>query len=484
MKKGIKNRLMLSFLYTSGIIFFVMLFTCVLLLVSVNSIAKSYESNKRLNHFTEIALQTEMALEDYVNIKTYKTIDAYFASREDLEREVADFCKKPSTNHVLQQEFIVYKLTESFLGFADGAVYARRSDIKNQTSILYKEAQKNYKLLKKNIEKLNQLYFVENLQSYNRLRSIIFKMTIFCIAVVFLSILVNFFLVYYLVSKITDPLIEISESANRLANRDFDIPIFTYDRQDEIGNICRAFNRMILSIREYIDTIWEKAIEENELREKEMKMNELYQDAKLTALQAQINPHFLFNTLNTGAQLAMMEGSDKTCDFLEQVADFYRYNIQFNGQESLLENEIQLLESYVYIMKTRFGDRFDFNKKIEIDNLNIKIPGMILQPLVENCIKHGFAGITKGGIIELRVFKSGKYVFVTVSDNGVGFPEEKRNFTKRDNSVINSKEDSGTGIGLKNVHARLCMYYKTDDVFDIQESESGGTKFVIRIKNV
>ena len=97
---------------------------------------------------------------------------------------------------------------------------------------------------------------------------------------------------------------------------------------------------MIISIREYIDTIWEKAIQENELREKEMKMTALYQEARLNALQTQIHPHFLFNTLNTGAQLAMMEGSDKTCSFLEQVADFYRYNLQQTGQDVSLADEL------------------------------------------------------------------------------------------------------------------------------------------------
>jgi len=141
-----------------------------------------------------------------------------------------------------------------------------------------------------------------------------------------------------------------------VAQQDFDVPLFNKKSHDEIGNICRAFDRMIISIREYIDKIWEKARTENELRERQMEMQALYADAQLKAFQSQINPHFLFNTLNTGAQLAMMEGADKTCFFIEQTSDFFRYNIA-QKEDASIDDELGLVDSFVYIMKVRFGKR-------------------------------------------------------------------------------------------------------------------------------
>ena len=204
----------------------------------------------------------------------------------------------------------------------------------------------------------------------------------------------------------------------------FDVPLFESQEKNEIGNICRAFDSMIISIREYIGASWEKALKENELREKEIDMRALYTDAHLKALQDQIQPHFLFNTLNTGAQLAMIEGADKTCYFLEQVADFLRYNIQHPGSDASIGEELGMLDNYIYIMKTRFGERYQFIKDIDQSTLGVKIPNTILQPLVENCMKHGLKDITENGKITISVKRTDNSIVIEISDNGKGFDPE------------------------------------------------------------
>jgi sensor histidine kinase YesM len=283
--------------------------------------------------------------------------------------------------------------------------------------------------------------------------------------------------------------------ALRVANRDFDGPLFNSTARDEIGNICRAFDRMIISIREYIDTIWEKALQETELREKDMEMRELYADAQLRALQNQINPHFLFNTLNTGVQLAMMEGADKTCFFMEQVADFFRYNIQQKNQTATIDEELALVDNFVYIMKVRFGDRLQFVKDVpEGENTKI-LPRMTLQPLVENCIKHGLNGAK--GIVVLKIRRDSFFTRISISDNGCGFPPELRkkilDTAPEDTvaeesaagSVADAKNTKNTGTGLINVITRLRLYFHRSDVFDILPNDEGqGTAFIIRIPNV
>lgn len=501
MKRGIRRRLLCSFFLTSGIICAIMLFITLTITSIVDSIADSYDSNKILKDFSSMMSGTENALESYMNLKSYENIDGYYSNREKLERMTLGFNRKLSDEKIPMSEYTVAKFTESFLGYADLAVYEKRAGNNLSAASYYHEALTAYSFLSESVISLNELYFDENVLRYSTMQVFVKQIVHFSLIIIVIVILFNIGLVYYLVSTITQPLVEISNVANSLAERNFDIPLFTYKNADEVGNICRAFNRMILSIREYIDTIWENAIAENEHKEKELKMKELYQDAKLNALQSQINPHFLFNTLNTGAQLAMLEGDDRTCGFLEQVADFYRYNLQFTGQDSTLEDEIKMVETYVYIMKVRFGEKFVFSTDIRYSNLNIRIPGMILQPLVENCIKHGLASVTKGGKITLSIYEDEdsysteenckKNVFIAVSDNGCGFPADVKQailsnkFTLSTENMVECKDNSsGTGVGLVNVIARLRMFYKDDDVFDIRENGSVGTSFIIKVKNV
>ena len=291
------------------------------------------------------------------------------------------------------------------------------------------------------------------------------------------------------VTKIIHPLEEISQVAEQVADRNFDIPLFNKTGNNEIAKICMAFDRMIVSIREYINTIWDKARTENELREKEIEMMALYSKAQLKAFQSQINPHFLFNTLNTGAQLAMMEGADKTCSFIEQTSDFFRYNLRQQKTSASLSDELGIVDNYVYIMKVRYGQRLEFVKNIPEKNFPEELPVMTLQPLVENCIKHGLQDSEKGKVT-LTVGENPYYILISISDNGNGMSEEtKRKIMESDtldNFSIASDGSQNTGIGLLNVYSRLRIYFKRDDIFDIMQNEcESGTKFIVRIpKNV
>ncbi|AEE15985.1 sensor histidine kinase [Treponema brennaborense] len=492
MKTSIRSRLLRSFFLSFCIMCVLILYVAVIVSAVVRSVAVSYKTNSELDAYYALLAQTELSLESYMKLRTYESIDNYYSFRSKLESHPAILCGKPSVELIGQKEYSILRFTESFIGYADKAVYARRANKNREADGNYIHAMKSFSLLTEAVSELSTLYFRNNITRYNQLLETVSDIMKNCASIILLIIVLNTVLIYMLVSRITQPLVEISDAAHQLAERNFDIPLFSYDKQDEIGNICRAFNRMIVSIREYIDTIWEKAINEAELRERESKMTALYQDAQLKALQAQINPHFLFNTFNTGAQLAMLEGSDRTCRFLEQASDFYRYNLSRTGQDTTLQEELALVDNYVYIMKVRFTSKFDFEKEIECADLRRRIPSMTLQPLVENCIRHGLADVSSGGKITLRVYSltegETETVCVTIADNGCGFPpqERQRLLSGNPGPVQKRPQDGtgGTGIGLDNVVTRLRTYYQTDDVFDIAEAAGGGTVFIIRIRNV
>lgn len=513
---SIRRRIINSFVHFALLLFAVVsVFLAVTVLV-LAGIGNYYKNNAKLDYFIDMLASTQKSMERYIKMRSYEAIDAYYKNRSQIELASMEFCMEPNADEILQKEYTVFMLTESFTDCADSTVYSCRAANSLETQRRYAETCRAYAILQSEVRALNMLYFKKSIARYNYSLNMMKTAGVLGLAALGAAVALNVILVGMRVSKIILPLADISEASHRIAERDFDIPLFTYDKDDEIGSICSAFNRMIISIKEYVDTIWEKAIAENELREKEVQMYSLYREAQLKALQARINPHFLFNTMNTGAQLAMMEGADRTCSFLEQVSDFFRYNLQHTKGETTLGEELRLVDNYIYIMKVRFGTKFTFEKDIRYSNQSFKIPCMILQPLVEDCIKHGLYEVSKGGKILLKVytdFSDGSTcLFITVSDNGCGFNPEVRKrlmdnlsaaaeenlpapddiFTgtySDNNNAIDDESGSGEktqgqGIGLQNVISRLRIYYRSRDVFSIEDNKDGGTVFIIKVRNV
>ncbi len=465
-----------------------LLTTMRLSLYSMSNLGDSYKSNSELTHFSQAVTTTEKAMEDYVNYRTFESIDAYYNARTKIEDYFEKFQELPSKNDVAHKEYIVHQLTEAFLYYSNLAISARRANNEAEIQLNYKYAMDSYNYLTSQILELNNLRLQQNAIRYNQNQSRILLSNTVSIIFFLVFTLMIFIVLYLTITSIMEPLADISEVAHKVARRNFDVPLFNRTSNDEIGTICTAFDRMIISIREYIDTIWEKARTEAELKEKEIEMQALYTDAQLRALQNQVNPHFLFNTLNTGAQLAMMENADKTCYFIEQVADFFRYNIQQQSRTVSIDEELGLIDNFVYIMKVRFGNRLDFTKEIPEGPFKEQIPSMTLQPLVENCIKHGLK--KSKGKVKLSITREENFIVISISDNGDGMPENTRKAvfeavasgTTRLSQDVLDNNSTHNGTGLISVFMRLKLQFQRNDLFDITDGENKkGTKFIIRI---
>ena len=208
-----------------------------------------------------------------------------------------------------------------------------------------------------------------------------------------------------------------------------------------------------------------------ELKQKdalEEKLKSLAAHAELKALKAQINPHFLFNSLNTIASLINIAPA-KAEEAVEKLADVFRYILSSSNREFVtLQNEIDFLDSYLDIEKARFGDRLEVKKSVQPEVLSTRIPSLILQPLVENCLKHG---ITKEGKvkIDIKCFFNGNTVNIEVLDQGQGVPEEiKRGLYTQ-------------STGLRNVSERLLRVYGEGYGFKIKDNNPYGTIAVVTI---
>ena len=458
---------------------------------SIENLGASYKTNSELTDFTQNLSSTEKSMENYINYRTFESIDAFYNSRLKVETFYESLQDFPSRNEVFHKEYIVHQLTESFLYYSNQAISARRANADEEVNINYKYAIDSYNYLTSQILELNKLRLQQNASRYNENQNRIILTNMLSILFFLIVSILIFFILYLTITSIMEPLVEISDVSHKIANGDFDIPLFNRKSNDEIGNLCKAFDRMIISIREYIDTIWEKARIEADLKEKEVEMQSLYTDAQLRALQNQINPHFLFNTLNTGAQLAMMENADKTCYFIEQVADFFRYNIQQQSRTASIDEELGLIDNFVYIMKVRFGSRLDFTKEIPEGSFPEQIPSMTLQPLVENCIKHGLK--KSKGKVRLCLQRTEEFIIISVSDNGDGMPQKTRQAvfeavasgTSRLAPEVLDDNSTHNGTGLISVFLRLQLQFHRNDLFDIQDGENGkGTKFIIKVPDV
>ncbi len=483
---GIRAQLMAGVLASFLLSLTIIICLTTLLSRVMRQTGNAFQTNADLDIFLNNIENTEKAMESYMSYRTFESIDRYYHHEAAAESGAERFRQNPSESEVEQKEYVIKMLSLSFFDLSNKAIAARRANNSYDADLYYFKALDCYSFLRDEIVNLNMLFFNLNASNYTQSKANaqkIISRSILSLIVIFVC---SALLLYINIVGITRPLSDISNVALKIAGRDFDVPLFNSQEKNEIGIICRAFDSMIISIKEYIGAIWEKALKENELREKEIEMRALYTDARLKALQDQIHPHFLFNTLNTGAQLAMIEGADKTCYFLEQVADFLRYNIQHPGSDATIGEELGMLDNYIYIMKTRFGDRYQFEKDVDVTTLGVKIPNTILQPLVENCIKHGLKDVTENGRITIKVRRDSDLILIEISDNGKGFDADIKK------KILNQAAAGSEGVlisdkghvssGLINVISRLQIYFKDNNVFDITGNSEGGSTFCIKIK--
>ena len=199
---------------------------------------------------------------------------------------------------------------------------------------------------------------------------------------------------------------------------------------------------------EYFRKNQEKLKLEGELRQAALK-------SELSAIKAQLNPHFLYNVFNT-INASVPPGQDKTRTMIAQLSDLFRYQLRASQEELVtLGEELEFVTKYLDLEKARYGDRLALNFNVDKALYKEKIPPMLLQPLVENSIKHGLSSIIEGGSISISIFKRGDKLMFELADTGIGIKDKEAAFTK--------------GIGLANTQLRLQKMYQSQlEIFDNQ----------------
>jgi two-component system, sensor histidine kinase YesM len=258
--------------------------------------------------------------------------------------------------------------------------------------------------------------------------------------------------------QISIPIHQLVLRLKKVAKGDLEVEKLSLSTNEEINVLIESFNYMISQIKLLIGRIKEKANVETQLKEQEIKnleMANLLNQSELNFLQSQINPHFLFNTLNSITTLAEIEEASQTRMMIESMSNILQYNLRKLNERVSLKEELDIICNYLYIQRTRHGNRIEHKIDIDEQLLNYKIPSMIIQPFVENSIMHGLEPKEGKGLLELAIHDKGEIIEIEINDNGVGMSQEM--LDKINNKNI--AQDSKKGIGVINVVRRLEIYY-------------------------
>ena len=235
------------------------------------------------------------------------------------------------------------------------------------------------------------------------------------------------------------------------------------DAPGEIYTIAMKFEEMAEKIDKLIQEVYVA-----QLSQKEM---------ELEAMVNQINPHFLYNVFQLIQTEAVMSDNEAIEEMIQKLSEMLRYTMERKRDKVTIREEVAYIENYLDFYKERFENRFKYKIEYEKDVLEYPTIKFILQPVVENCFKHGFKNITSGGIIEISIWKEGEFICFSVYDNGAGITPEKLNKLQTE-----LKSDSAAGIGIMNTNNRLKIVYGALCGITFDSEEGKYTNVIIRIR--
>ncbi|GGN98397.1 sensor histidine kinase [Saccharibacillus kuerlensis] len=279
---------------------------------------------------------------------------------------------------------------------------------------------------------------------------------------------------YWFSLGITRPVQQLTKAAQELAKGKFERQIVVHSA-DEISFLATTFEHMRVNINNLILEMREKARLQSELQRSQL----LLQESQLRSLQSQINPHFLFNILDTLSKKAFLEGAEETSDLLVSVAGMLRYNLKRLDRAVTLYDEVRVMRQYMEIQSARFTDRLRLVTNIEESALSVQVPGLTLQPIVENAVTHAIEPSESGGTITVTIADVGDRVTVEIADEGPGMSEEKMRAILEEHDM--EPEGHSTGIGFGNVVRRLRLFYGMTDIIEIRSGEEGGLSVLLKL---
>lgn len=278
-----------------------------------------------------------------------------------------------------------------------------------------------------------------------------------------IAISIIFVISYFLSYSITKPLTGFVKEMKKVESGDL-TDRMKLGGYPEMDVLARVYNSMLNSINKLITEVYESSITEK--------------NAKISALQSQINPHFLYNTLNVMKSIGRVKGAEEVAEISESLSELFKYTMKDLDEPVALQEEINHVDNYMRILSHRFMDRYSFTKQIAENTKHVKVPKLLIQPIVENAVNHGLTDRKDGGIINLDTYVEDNNLVIKVSDNGIGM--DTKTLEKVKESINRKKLDVTTaGVALNNISQRLRLLYGPRYQIYMESEENIGT--IVRV---
>lgn len=284
------------------------------------------------------------------------------------------------------------------------------------------------------------------------------------VLVICINIIFAFFCSIMLTRFIFNPLQKV-ETHMMLVEKGQFVEMEVNPQKNEINNLKRVFNHMTTSIKNLILKVKEE--------------EQIIAKTELNLLQAQINPHFLYNTLDAVSALALMEDYDNCFKMTQALGSFYRNSLNSGLDFIKIKDEINCIQSYMTILNIRYDNEIKLEINVEEDVMDCEILKLLLQPLVENAVHHGIKPKDGKGTVSIRIFSDEDEIIFIISDDGVGMSEEKIAEVMEGRSVTGK-----SGFGLYNLMQRITLYHGIKQPVLIHSETGNGTEVAVRVKHL
>ena len=338
-----------------------------------------YSSNVNLNELSECLDDVQNFMYKYLEVRDSDSLTAYYRAEQEYRDLLNGLNMEITDNPIRILEKNIRNMSETYLVVTDEAVQAKRGLNVEKYKSSYESALKLFQYINQDIDLLNGQQFKNNSASYQTLQSALRYLEIISLVILCIVMVISLAVMMMLTRDIVTPLTNLAQTAKLVGQGNFHVKVTPIQSRDELGIVTGTFNQMVDSLDQYVNKIRESAEKEQEMRARELLMENHLKEARLKYLQAQINPHFLFNSLNAGVQLAVMEDAEKTSVFIEKMADLFRYNVKKGSEDATIREEVETVENYIYILNVRFAGDIHYDSQVDEGALEHKIPSMILQ---------------------------------------------------------------------------------------------------------
>lgn len=340
------------------------------------------------------------------------------------------------------------------LSFIDLAIYNSTDSIKYNNT--------KYLLFNDNISELNWT-IVNSIPNYNIHKSNSIYIFFFLSNLICLLILMLILFIFF-IKRLFKPIQTLVEnmSLNNI-EKNLNQNLY-YKHDDELGSLFKSYNQMKYRINNLITINYKTKLEQKDL--------------ELRQLQNQINPHFIYNTLESIHMMAEINGDLDTSKMAQCFGSIIRYSMNRKINTVTLDKELSIIDNYIYLQKIRFDQIFTIDNLVPDSLLQCEIIKMIIQPLIENSIFHGFSECDGEGKITIKGEKFNNYLIITISDNGIGIDEKK---LKELNDYINDRNSNFKGIALRNINRRLQLKYGSEFGLKILSIKDKGTSMILTL---